>query len=101
MTELWFHTGTNCNLSCPFCLEGSRPGDDRIQFITLEDTKPFIDEAFEMGVAKSSFTGGEPFVNPHFMEILDCALAHRPCLVLTNGTEPLRNRMAVSTTRGE
>ncbi len=94
LTELWFHTGTNCNLSCPFCLEGSKPGDDRIQFITLEEAKPFIEEALEMGVKKFSFTGGEPFVNPHFMEILDCVLGHRPCLVLTNGTEPLRNRMA-------
>ncbi len=49
LTELWFHTGTNCNLSCPFCLEGSKPGDDRIQFLTLEDAKPLIDEALEMG----------------------------------------------------
>jgi hypothetical protein len=28
------------------------------------------------------------------MQILDCALEHRPCFVLTNGTEPLLNRMA-------
>jgi len=94
LTELWLHTGTNCNLSCPFCLEGSKPGDNRIQFITLEEAKPFIDEALELGVEKFSFTGGEPFMNPHFMEILDCALEHRPCFVLTNGTEPLFNRMA-------
>ena len=26
LRELWFHTGTACNLSCPFCLEGSKPG---------------------------------------------------------------------------
>ena len=45
LTELWFHTGTNCNLSCPFCLEGSKPGDNRIQFITLEEARSFIDEA--------------------------------------------------------
>jgi len=37
LKELWFHTGTNCNLSCPFCFEGSKPGDRRIQCITLED----------------------------------------------------------------
>jgi len=94
LTELWFHTGTNCNLSCPFCLEGSKPGDNRIQFITLEEVKPFVAEALELGVEKLSFTGGEPFVNPHFIQILDFALEHRPCFVLTNGTEPLLNRMA-------
>ena len=30
LTELWFHTGTACNLECPFCLEGSKPGDNRL-----------------------------------------------------------------------
>ena len=94
LTELWFHTGTNCNLSCPFCLEGSKPGNHRTEFLTLEDAKPLIDEAIELGIQKFSFTGGEPLVNPHFIDILDCALEHRPCFVLTNGTEPLLNRMA-------
>jgi len=93
LTELWFHTGTNCNLSCPFCLEGSKPGDNRIEFITLEDVTPLITEALELGVRKFSFTGGEPFVNPWFMQILGYALDHRPCFVLTNGTEPLLNRI--------
>ncbi len=92
--ELWFHTSTSCNLRCPFCLEGSKPGDDRLQFLTLEDAKPFIDEAVELGVNKFSFTGGEPFVNPHFSEILDYALNFKLCLVLTNATEPLMNQFA-------
>lgn len=94
LVELWFHTGTNCNLACPFCLEGSKPRDNRIEFLTLEDVKPFVAEALELGVTKFSFTGGEPFVNPSFMQILGYALEHRPCFVLTNGTAPLLNRMA-------
>jgi pyruvate-formate lyase-activating enzyme len=53
-----------------------------------------MNEAIELGVDKFSFTGGEPFVNSHFIEILSAALEDRPCLVLTNGTKPLRNRMA-------
>ncbi|MBU0678296.1 MAG: radical SAM protein [Verrucomicrobia bacterium] len=93
LTELWFHTGTTCNLRCPFCLEGSKPGDNRINPITFDDAKPFIDEAMSMGVEQFSFTGGEPFVIPEFVRILDRALDHCPCLVLTNGTEPLLNRM--------
>jgi molybdenum cofactor biosynthesis enzyme MoaA len=94
LDELWFHTGTNCNLRCPFCLEGSRPGDNRLEFLTLADARRFIGEALEFGVNKFSFTGGEPFVNPEFISILDYALEHRPCLVLTNATEPLMNQMA-------
>ncbi len=94
LEELWFHTGTNCNLGCPFCLEGSKPGDNRIEFLRLGDARRFIDEALDLGVKKFSFTGGEPFVNPEFIAILDAALEHRPCLVLTNATEPLMNQMS-------
>lgn len=94
LDELWFHTGTNCNLRCPFCFEGSQPGDSRIEFLTLDDVRSFIDEALDLGVKTFSFTGGEPFVNPDFLEILVLALDYRPCLVLTNATEPLVKRMA-------
>ncbi|QBG48723.1 radical SAM protein [Verrucomicrobia bacterium S94] len=93
LDELWFHTGTICNLSCPFCLEGSKPGDNRLNPITLDDVKPFIDEALSMGVEQFSFTGGEPFIIPEIIEILDYALNFKPCLVLTNATEPLVNRL--------
>lgn len=93
LKELWFHTGTICNLLCPFCLEGSRPGDNRLNSITPEDIKPFIHEALGYGVEKFSFTGGEPFVVRDMVKILDHALTFRPCLVLTNGTQPLTARL--------
>jgi MoaA/NifB/PqqE/SkfB family radical SAM enzyme len=93
LAELWFHTGTVCNLSCPFCLEGSKPGDNRLNRITLEDARPFIEEALELGVEQFSFTGGEPFVNRDMVAILDHALDHRPCMVLTNGTAPVQKRL--------
>lgn len=91
--ELWIHTGTICNLECPFCLEGSKPGDDRIQKITFEDARPFIDEARALGVDRFSFTGGEPFVIKDMVDILDYALDTHPCLVLTNGTKPILLRL--------
>ena len=94
LSELWFHTGTICNLQCPFCLEGSKPGDTRIQALKLDDVRPFIEEAVGMGVEQFSFTGGEPFVVKDFIKILELALTHRPCLVLTNATEPLFNRFS-------
>ena len=93
LKELWFHTGTLCNLRCPFCLEGSKPGDSRIEQITCVEAAPFLEEAVSLGVEQFSFTGGEPFVNRDMVSILDRALDLRPCLVLTNGTEPLLNRL--------
>lgn len=93
LRELWFHTGTICNLQCPDCFEHSAPGDQRLETVGLEDVKPFIDEAVELGIEKFSFTGGEPFVPKDTVPILDYALNFRPCLVLTNGTRPLQNRL--------
>lgn len=93
LRELWFHTGTACNLACPFCLEGSKPGDARLGRITLADAKPFIDEAVALGVEQLSFTGGEPFVVKEFVSILRYASNARPCLVLTNGTDALLKRL--------
>lgn len=94
LRELWFHTGTKCNLACWFCLEGSSPKADRIELLTLAGAEPFIHEAVALGVEQFSFTGGEPFVNPEFIRILSLALDHKPCLVLTNGTKPLRDQLS-------
>jgi len=93
LRELWFHTGTACNLSCPFCLEGSKPGDGRLGRIRLDDVRPLIDEAVSLGVEQFSFTGGEPFIVKDFVDILRYAAAFKPCLVLTNGTDPVLKRM--------
>jgi sulfatase maturation enzyme AslB (radical SAM superfamily) len=93
LTELWFHTGTACNLACPFCLEGSSPGDIRLDRITLQEIKPLLHEAIELGVEQFSFTGGEPFIVKDFVNILNYASKLRPCLVLTNGTDALLKRL--------
>jgi len=93
LDELWFHTGTRCNLSCPFCLEGSGPLADRLDFMTKKDVLPLLDEAVELGVQQFSFTGGEPFFNPEFIHILGEALMRKPVMVLTNATIPLQNHL--------
>lgn len=92
LKELWFHTGTACNLACDFCLEGSKPGDTRLGLIKVADVVPHIEEALELGVEQFSFTGGEPFVAKDFVKILALASSHKPCLVLTNGTDAIQKR---------
>ena len=92
LKELWFHTGTACNLECPFCLEGSKPGDSRLERLTLADIAPLMDQALSLGVQRFCFTGGEPLIVKDIVKILAYALQHRPCLVLTNGTAPLIKR---------
>ncbi|WP_210395366.1 radical SAM protein [Motiliproteus sediminis] len=92
LRELWFHTGTACNLACPFCLEGSGPADKRLQLVKLKDVQPLVDEALALGVSQFSFTGGEPFLAKDMVKILAYASQFAPCLVLTNGTAPLQRR---------
>ena len=94
LAELWFHTGTACNLACPFCLEGSKPGDRRLGRVSFADVRPFIDEAVRLGVRQLSFTGGEPFIVKDLLRILDYALERVPCLVLTNGVDAVPARLA-------
>jgi sulfatase maturation enzyme AslB (radical SAM superfamily) len=102
LRELWFHTGTACNLACPFCLEGSKPGDGRLDRITLNDARPYIDEAAALGVEQFSFTGGEPFIVKDFVNILRYAASHKACLVLTNGTDPVLKRLRqIESLRGQ
>jgi len=93
LREVWFHTGTACNLACPFCLEGSRPGDRRLERVSLDDVRPFVDEACALGVEKLAFTGGEPFLVRDLVPILAYALDRAPCLVLTNGVDAVAHRL--------
>ncbi|MGD9842087.1 MAG: radical SAM protein [Steroidobacteraceae bacterium] len=93
LSELWIHTGTACNLECPFCLEGSRPGDTRLERIKLAEIKPYLYSAVQMGVQRFGFTGGEPLIVKDMVKILEYALELKPCLVLSNGTAPLLKRL--------
>ncbi len=92
LRELWLHTGTACNLSCPFCHEGSQPGDQRLQGFTLAEIAPVMEQAIQLGVERFAFTGGEPLILRDIHAILTYALQRRPVLVLTNGTAPFIRR---------
>jgi uncharacterized Fe-S cluster-containing radical SAM superfamily protein len=92
LRELWLHTGTACNLSCPFCHEGSKPGDTRLQALSLAEIAPQLDRAASLGIERFVFTGGEPLILRDIHVILKHALQLRPVLVLTNGTAPFIRR---------
>ena len=92
LRDLWIHTGTPCNLSCPFCHEGSKPADTRLQAPAFEAIAAQLDAAAAAGVQRFCFTGGEPLIHRDIVRILRHALALRPCLLLTNGTAPLIRR---------
>ena len=92
LDTLWFNTGTLCNLECKNCYIESSPKNDRLVYLTLQDVEPFIREIKDNNLNTKfiSFTGGEPFLNPHIIEILTFCLSQGfDVLVLTNANRVL------------
>jgi len=90
LQTLWINTGTLCNVECAHCYIASSPKNDSLAYITTDEIKPFLDEAEQMGAGEIGFTGGEPFMNPAMLEMLDAALARGfQALVLTNAMRPM------------
>ncbi|MDA1101809.1 MAG: radical SAM protein [Proteobacteria bacterium] len=88
---LWFNTGTLCNLTCTNCYIDSSPSNDRLAYLGAGEVSAMLDElrtdwqAHEIG-----FTGGEPFLNPDILAMLEDALARGyRVLVLTNAMRPM------------
>lgn len=95
LETLWINTGTQCNLACHHCYIESSPRNDRLAYITAEEVAAFLDEIAREGLGTHTigFTGGEPFVNPHFMAMLEDTLARGfQALVLTNAMRPMTRR---------
>ena len=93
LTTLWFNTGTLCNITCRNCYIESSPRNDRLVYLTRADITPYLDEIERDGIATSEigFTGGEPFMNPAIMEMLEeCLVRGFSVLVLTNAMKPMQ-----------
>ncbi len=98
LDNLWFQVGgTLCNLVCEHCFISCGPKNHSFEFMTLDQVTRYIEESLELGVKEYYFTGGEPFMNPQILDILENALQYGPSTVLTNGTlfkEAMVERMA-------
>lgn len=93
LETLWFNTGTLCNITCLNCYIESSPTNDRLAYLSLADVLPFLDEIQKdaVGTDQIGFTGGEPFLNPAFLDILELTLDRGfEVLVLTNAMQPMQ-----------
>jgi AdoMet-dependent heme synthase len=87
LDTLWIQVaGTSCNLTCTHCFVSCGPGDTRHALMTRAEVSGRVSEGLALGVREIYFTGGEPFLHPELIEILEDTLRHAPCSVLTNGT---------------
>ena len=92
LETLWFNTGTLCNLACTNCYIESTPSNDRLVYISLDEVKGYLDEieSLKLATDEIGLTGGEPFMNPDIIPIMDEIMARGfKLLVLTNAMRPM------------
>lgn len=95
LDTLWLNTGTLCNLACATCYIESSPVNDALVYLSADHAARFLDEAQAMGTREVGFTGGEPFMNPGMLAMLEDTLARGfEALVLTNAMKPMRRHEA-------
>ncbi len=93
LETLWFNTGTLCNLTCRNCYIESSPRNNRLSYLSRDEVRAYLDEIVHEGLPTRliGFTGGEPFMNPDIVGMLDDALSRGfEALVLTNAMQPMR-----------
>lgn len=88
LKTLWLNTGTLCNIECTNCYIESSPKNDRLIYLTRADVTRFLDEIetpIEVGI-----TGGEPFMCPDILGIMEDVVARgHTLLLLTNAMRPM------------
>jgi AdoMet-dependent heme synthase len=86
LDTLWFQVaGTLCNLQCTHCFISCSPTNHNHEMLTLENVRQRLREAVSLGVREYYYTGGEPFMNPEMLAIIEETLRQGPVSVLTNG----------------
>jgi len=93
LETLWINTGTLCNIACVNCYIESSPTNDRLVYISAAEVASLLDEVatLNLGTREIGFTGGEPFMNPDFLIMLEDALARGfEVIVLTNAMQPMQ-----------
>ncbi|HME23177.1 MAG TPA: radical SAM protein [Acetobacteraceae bacterium] len=93
LETLWFNTGTLCNLTCRNCYIESSPRNDRLAYLARDEVRNYLDEIAREALPTRliGFTGGEPFMNPDIIFMLDDVLSRGfDALVLTNAMKPMR-----------
>jgi sulfatase maturation enzyme AslB (radical SAM superfamily) len=87
LDELWFQVaGTRCNLTCRHCFISCSPNNDAFGFLSFDVVRRTLEESVALGVKEYYFTGGEPFLHPQMVDILELTLRYGPATVLTNAT---------------
>lgn len=87
LDAVWIQVaGSACNLTCTHCFVSCGPEADHHARLSRAEVAARVAEALALGAREFYFTGGEPFLHPELLAIVEDTLALAPCTVLTNGT---------------
>jgi len=92
LRTLWINTGSLCNIECRNCYIDSSPTNERLAYIIAGEALRFYEEiaAARLPVKEIGFTGGEPFMNPDIIAMMEDALTRGfSVLILTNAMQPM------------
>jgi pyruvate-formate lyase-activating enzyme/diadenosine tetraphosphatase ApaH/serine/threonine PP2A family protein phosphatase len=81
--RLWVYSNFHCNLACDYCVVASSPSARRRQLPAWR-FRSLVDEALREGFRELYLTGGEPFVHPDIVAMIEYASDRMTTVVLTN-----------------
>lgn len=68
-----------CNYRCPFCHNEGQEKSSPLGNMNYEDFKKVIDFLKNQHIIELAISGGEPFVNPKAVEMIEYACMHLDC----------------------
>ena len=95
LETLWLNSGTLCNIQCENCYIESSPKNDRLVYLTLAEAREYLDEIEREGLQthEIGITGGEPFMNPDMIPMMELILQRGfKLLLLTNAMKPMHHK---------
>lgn len=86
LDTLWVQvTGTVCNIACKHCFISCGPKVETHRIMSRDQVATALTDGAAAGMRSVWFTGGEPFVHPDILGLIDDALDLAPLGILTNG----------------
>ena len=83
LERIWFYTNFDCGLRCSYCVAALEPGHVRSR-LELPVFRRLVDQAVTLGFRQAALTGGEPFLHPDIVAMIDYATARIDTVVLTS-----------------
>jgi len=82
-SRLWLYSNFSCNLACDYCCAESSPSASARE-LPVEVAARAVEEFAGLGGREILLTGGEPFLHPEILKIVEALVRFLPITILTN-----------------